>query len=276
MGAEHLRVGSTGGAGNTVEKGKLNLLALGRDEGKKAGGGLVIGDNARLDNLDGSLTAAVTGSHLSVCVINSMRIMKPSSLIFAIDACAWSGVVRGLTKLANSAGEGGVTELLVHIVCTGATIVTEPDAVVLDVVGLLLEDLRGYWCGVVLACWETKRAERIEKKSIAIPSTLNLIIDHRTIFYYYAQNDPLAIPAYLVNCDDLAVCALDLLQGREKVPEAGAGHNSVGSKDLHAVNLGLFNFSLLDITLELSLNIDDLLFDLSATNDLVVVVSHSI
>lgn len=44
-------------------------------------------------------------------------------------------------------------------------------------------------------------------------------------------------PAYHADVDDLAVGLLDLLELRHEVPEARLGHNGVGRKDAHPVQL---------------------------------------
>ena len=55
-----------------------------------------------------------------------------------------AGTVPGshvLVEALDGIGTREFTELLVHIVCTGTRVVTEPDAKVLDLHGLLLVDL---------------------------------------------------------------------------------------------------------------------------------------
>jgi len=49
-------------------------------------------------------------------------------------------LVHGLDSLAS----GHLTVLLVHVVSAGARVVTDPDAKVLDLEGVLLVDLRGF------------------------------------------------------------------------------------------------------------------------------------
>lgn len=60
--------------------------------------------------VDGPETGTVTGSHIRV---------------------------QGL----DSIGSGELTVLLVHVVCTGARVVSQPDTEVLDLLGVLLVDL---------------------------------------------------------------------------------------------------------------------------------------
>ena len=68
-------------------------------------------DDCGANDLDGGLASAVLASHFSV-------------------------------KLLNSSVQGNITEFLVHVVGPGTRIVPEPDAVVLDVVRVLFENLR--------------------------------------------------------------------------------------------------------------------------------------
>lgn len=69
-------------------------------------------DLSHLENVDGSETSTVTGGHVLVHVLNGL-------------------------STAHS------TELLVHVVGTGARVVSEPDAEVLDLHWLLLGNLWG-------------------------------------------------------------------------------------------------------------------------------------
>lgn len=46
------------------------------------------------------------------------------------------------------------------------------------------------------------------------------------------------ILTYHIEADDLTVGLLDLLKLRQEVPEPGLGHDGVGRKDAHAVELG--------------------------------------
>ena len=71
---------------------------------------LVLGDLGGADDLDGTVTGAVARSHVGV-------------------------------QLLDSGSEGGVTELLVHVVDAGAGDVSQPDAVGLDNTAVFLEDL---------------------------------------------------------------------------------------------------------------------------------------
>ena len=70
----------------------------------------VCGHDSSADDLDGAVTGAVAGSHLGV-------------------------------QLLHGRSEGGITELLVHVVDATAGDVAEPDAVGLDDAAVLLEDL---------------------------------------------------------------------------------------------------------------------------------------
>lgn len=59
---------------------------------------------------------------------------------------AEAGTVTGshvLVESLNGLGAAHLTELLVHVVGTGARVVAEPDAEVLDLQGTLLVDLKG-------------------------------------------------------------------------------------------------------------------------------------
>jgi hypothetical protein len=58
---------------------------------------------------------------------------------------AEAGTVPGshvLVEALDSIGTRELTEFLVHVMCTGTRVVTEPDAKVLDLQRLLLVDLR--------------------------------------------------------------------------------------------------------------------------------------
>jgi len=47
-----------------------------------------------------------------------------------------------LVEALDSIGTRELTEFLVHVMCAGTRVITEPDAKVLDLHGLLLVDLR--------------------------------------------------------------------------------------------------------------------------------------
>ena len=58
---------------------------------------------------------------------------------------AEAGTVSGghiLVEALDSIGTRELTEFLVHVMCAGTRVITEPDAKVLDLHGLLLVDLR--------------------------------------------------------------------------------------------------------------------------------------
>jgi len=117
---------------------------------------------------------------------------------------AETGTVTGshvLVEGLNSVGAGHLTELLVHVVGAGAGVVADPDTEVLDLEGTLLINLDG--------------------KN-----------QYRSIFPRYQ------ISTYYVERDDLAVSLLQLAELGHEVPEARLGHNGVGRKDAHAVQLG--------------------------------------
>ena len=101
-----------------------------------------------------------------------------------------------------------LTELLVHVVSTGARVVAEPDTKVLDLEGTLLVDL------------ETKKCQ---PTSSLIPSLGDSSGRHLT---------------YHIEADDLTVGLLDLPELSQEVPEPRLGHDRVGRKDAHAVELG--------------------------------------
>lgn len=106
-----------------------------------------------------------------------------------------------LVESLNSLGTAHLTELLVHVVGTGARVVAEPDAEVLDLKRTLLGDLE-----VVV----------ISSNSISAEFT----------------------PTYHVQGNDLAVGLLQLAELSKEVPEPRLGDNSVRRKDAHAVQLG--------------------------------------
>eukprot|EP00472_Partenskyella_glossopodia_P012806 CAMPEP_0197515514 /NCGR_PEP_ID=MMETSP1318-20131121/631_1 /TAXON_ID=552666 /ORGANISM="Partenskyella glossopodia, Strain RCC365" /LENGTH=152 /DNA_ID=CAMNT_0043063911 /DNA_START=221 /DNA_END=676 /DNA_ORIENTATION=+ len=108
--AEDFLLSPGGGARHAVEESELDRGRLGTDERHKAGSHILILHNAGLDNLDRRFAASVARGELGV-------------------------------HLFDGASEGGVPVLFVHIVSAGSRVVTKPHAVVLDVVGLLLEDL---------------------------------------------------------------------------------------------------------------------------------------
>lgn len=132
-----------------------------------------------------------------------------------------AGTVTGghvLVHGLDSVGAGHVTVFLVHVVGTGAGVVTDPDTEVLDLLGALLVNLQGD----LLTCILFQ-----EKHSAAAHCRL------RTLCSSCCEQ----IGKYLVEGDDLAVCLLDLPQLGEEVPETRLGHNIVGGKDAHAVKL---------------------------------------
>lgn len=90
---------------------------------------------------------------------------------------------------------------------TRARVVANPDTVVLDLLRALLKDL-----------------------------------SHPPIFIHISSITAVVLSSslsavYLVHGNDLAVGLLDLAELLQKVPEAGLGDNSVGSKDAHTVEL---------------------------------------
>lgn len=101
-------LGSTLGGIDTVGKGELNSLLC---ELSTVGPlKLTSTKGSSTDDLDGTRTTTVTSSHLVV-------------------------------KLRHSSGELQVTVLAVHVVGSGTRVVTEPDSVVLDSTGVLLDKL---------------------------------------------------------------------------------------------------------------------------------------
>lgn len=101
-------LGSTLSGIDTVRKRELNLLlcelsTIGPLE-------LTSTEGSGTDDLDRTRTTTVTSSHLIV-------------------------------KLRNSTGELQVTVLAVHVVGSGTRVITEPDSVVLDSTGVLLNEL---------------------------------------------------------------------------------------------------------------------------------------
>lgn len=114
-------------------------------------------------------------------------------------------VTRGhiLVQRLDRVGSGHLTELLVHVVGTGARVVTEPDSEVLDLLWALLVDLY--------------------KKEVSLIGA-SIIYSVSSITYH-------------IEADDLTVGLLHLLELHQEVPKAGLGHNSVGRKDAHAVQL---------------------------------------
>ena len=120
---------------------------------------------------------------------------------------AETGTVTGshvLVEGLNSVGAGHLAELLVHVVGAGARVVADPDTEVLDLEGTLLGNLE-------------------QKKN---PD------QYRSISFRER------VSTYDIERDDLAVSLLELTELGHEVPEAGLGHNSVGRKDAHAVQLG--------------------------------------
>ncbi len=104
-----------------------------------------------------------------------------------------------LVQGVDSGNAGHLTVLLVHVVGTGAGVVADPDAEVLDLLGALLGDLA---------------------QSASSPPFLSSTRTH------------------LVQRDDLTVRLLDLAELAEEVPEPRLGDNIVGRKNTHAVDLG--------------------------------------
>ena len=100
-----------------------------------------------------------------------------------------------------------LTELLVHVVSTGTRVVADPDTEVLDLEGTLLADLDTQKC---------------QPTSSSIPSLGTL---PRQFTYH-------------IEADDLTVGLLDLPELSQEVPEPRLGHDRVGRKDAHAVELG--------------------------------------
>ena len=88
--------------------------------------------------------------------------------------------------LLHSTVERGVAELLVHVVVPGSALVTEPDTVVLDFRGVLLENLQG-WNNTV---------------TYKVPINLALV----------------KCKAYLIDGKHLSVAFLNLLQFPKEVP----------------------------------------------------------
>lgn len=105
-----------------------------------------------------------------------------------------------LVEGLDGVGAAHLTELLVHVVGTGAGVVTNPDAEVLDLERALLVDLR---------------ADQYSFRPCMKP-----------------------LSTYHVQADDLAVGLLQLAELSHEVPEPGLGNNGVGRKDAHAVQLG--------------------------------------
>ena len=92
-----------------------------------------------------------------------------------------------------------IAVLLVHVVCSGARVVAEPDSEVLDCQGPLLGDLQ-------------VRSGRVL-----------VVVDGR---------------GYLVDGDDFTAGLLDLPGLLQEVPEARLCDLGVGGKDAHSVELG--------------------------------------
>ena len=69
-------------------------------------------DDGGADNLDRGFAGTMLASHFSIQLLDSVR-------------------------------QGGAAEFLVHVVSSGTRVVTEPDAVVFDMVGVLLKNLNG-------------------------------------------------------------------------------------------------------------------------------------
>lgn len=115
-----------------------------------------------------------------------------------------TGAVTGshvLVESLDGIGAAHLAELLVHVVGTGARVVADPDTEVLDLQGALLIDLNN-------------------QKSAR----------------FFVLRYP--VPTYHVQGNDLAVRLLELTELSHEVPETRLGHNGVGRKDAHAVQLG--------------------------------------
>lgn len=107
-----------------------------------------------------------------------------------------------LVESLDGLGAAHLTELLVHVVGTGARVVAEPDTEVLDLQRALLSDLEG----VVIS---------------------GLSVDSLG-----------ALDTYHVQGDDLTVGLLQLAELSQEVPEPRLSDNGVGRKNTHAVQLG--------------------------------------
>lgn len=97
----------------------------------------------------------------------------------------------------DSISSAHLTVLLVHVVCAGSRVVSDPDTEVLDLEGVLLRDLN-----------ECQMA-------------------FHAIFP--------ALCTYHLDADDLTGGLLDLLETSQEVPVSGLGDSRVGSEDGHSV-----------------------------------------
>ena len=104
-----------------------------------------------------------------------------------------------LVHSLNSIGSRHLAVLLVHVVGSGAGVVSDPDTKVLDLQWTLLVDL----------------------EKILAPA-----------FVLQCQN------TYDVDADDLSVRLLDLSELHQEVPETRLCNHGVGRKDSHSVQLG--------------------------------------
>ena len=104
-----------------------------------------------------------------------------------------------MVESIDGSNTGELTVFLVHVVGSGARVVTDPDTEVLDLLGALLVDL-----------WSVR------------------------LLSHYSAFDS----TYLVDGDDLTVRLLDLAELAQEVPESRLGNDLVGRKDAHAVDLG--------------------------------------
>lgn len=112
-----------------------------------------------------------------------------------------SSVARGHVgvKRLNGVGAGHFPVLLVHVVGTGARVVSQPDSEILDLLGVLLVDLR-------------QNCE-CHSGNVSFGSTYGLDTD------YFAS------------------CLLDLSETAQEIPEPGLGNRLIGSEDGHAVHV---------------------------------------
>lgn len=112
-----------------------------------------------------------------------------------------SSVARGHVgvKRLNGVGAGHFPVLFVHVVGTGARVVSQPNSEILDLLGMLLVDLR--------------RNCECHSGNVSFGST------------------------YGLDADNLASCLLDLSETAQEIPEPGLGNRLVGSEDGHAVHV---------------------------------------
>ena len=97
----------------------------------------------------------------------------------------------------NGCDSGCLTVLLVHVVCAGSRVVSDPNAEVLDLQGVLLRDLEG----------------------------------RELLFSSRLQNGC----TYDIDADDLASGLLHLLETTKEIPETGFSDDSIRREDAHAV-----------------------------------------